>query len=87
MADIVEEVKAAAGDRYVAILGQQAGRAVLDADFLDEMRTHLTPLILGDGLRMFERAESTERLRLIRAPTGTGDRSVVPGALLGPRRC
>ncbi|HUB71866.1 MAG TPA: dihydrofolate reductase family protein [Acidimicrobiales bacterium] len=67
MADIVEEVKAAAGDRYVAILGQQAGRAVLDADLLDEILVHLTPLILGDGLRMFERAESTKRLTLVRS--------------------
>lgn len=67
MADIVEEAKAAAGDRYVAILGQQAGRAVLDAGFLDEILIHLTPLILGDGLRMFERAESTKRLTLIRS--------------------
>ena len=67
MPSVIEKIKQAAGDGYVAILGQSAGRAVLKANLLDEILIHLTPLILGRGRRMFEISESTTPLMLIRS--------------------
>jgi dihydrofolate reductase len=47
--------KAAAGDRYVAILGGAVAHQCLDAGLLDEVLVHVAPVLLGDGERLFER--------------------------------
>ncbi|HTW06552.1 MAG TPA: dihydrofolate reductase family protein [Acidimicrobiales bacterium] len=64
MKAVVESAKAAAGERYVAVLGQQAGRAVLQAGLLDEILIHLVPALLGDGVRMFESGQETHDLAI-----------------------
>lgn len=53
-----------AGDRYVAVLGQQAGRALLDAGELDEILIHLAPITLGDGVPMFGHEAFRSQLEL-----------------------
>jgi dihydrofolate reductase len=46
---------AAAGDRNVAIAGGAATiNQYLRADHIDELRTHVAPVTLGAGARLFE---------------------------------
>ncbi|MGX6604275.1 dihydrofolate reductase family protein [Micromonosporaceae bacterium Da 78-11] len=61
----VTAAKAAAGDGYVAVLGAQTARQCLEAGLLDEILVHLTPVLLGDGVRLFSR-QGAERVRLER---------------------
>ena len=47
--------RAAAGDKNVGIWGgANIVRQYLKAGLLDEMQIHLIPLLLGDGIRLFE---------------------------------
>jgi dihydrofolate reductase len=45
----------AAGTRYVCILGADVARQCLEAGELDEVLMCVAPVMLGDGVRMFER--------------------------------
>lgn len=57
--DAVATAKAAAGDKYVCILGANVAQQCLDAGVLDEILVHIAPLLLGDGVRLFERPGGT----------------------------
>ena len=47
--------RAAAGDKNVGIWGgANIIREYLRAGLLDEMQIHLIPILLGDGIRLFE---------------------------------
>ena len=46
--------KAAAGDKYVNILGADVARQCLEAGQLDEVLTLIAPVLLGDGTRLFD---------------------------------
>jgi len=67
--------KAAAGDKYVNILGAEVARQCLDAGVLDEILVCVAPVLLGDGVRLFDRPGGTnvklERLSLTHAPRAT----------------
>jgi dihydrofolate reductase len=67
--------KAAAGDKYVNILGATVARQCLDAGALDEILVCIAPVLLGDGVRLFDRPGGTnvklERLSLTHAPQAT----------------
>lgn len=47
--------KAAAGDRYVNIIGADVAAQCLTADLLDEILVFIAPVLLGDGTRLFHR--------------------------------
>lgn len=49
----VQRVKAAAGDKYGVVLGASTAKQVLEAAMLDEILVHIAPVLLGDGVRMF----------------------------------
>ncbi|MEV0070396.1 dihydrofolate reductase family protein [Amycolatopsis sp. NPDC050768] len=51
----VELAKAAAGDKYVNVLGATVARGCLDAGLLDEVLVSVLPVLLGDGVRLFDR--------------------------------
>jgi dihydrofolate reductase len=51
----VAAAKAAAGDKYVNVLGASIARQCLDAGVLDEILVFVVPVLLGDGTRLFER--------------------------------
>jgi dihydrofolate reductase len=56
--DIEEAVaiaKRAAEGRNVVILGATVARQAVAADLVDEVLVHLTPVLLGDGVRLFDR--------------------------------
>jgi dihydrofolate reductase len=50
----VAAAKAAAGDKYVNILGADVARQCLDAGVLDEIFVCIAPVLLGDGVRLFD---------------------------------
>jgi dihydrofolate reductase len=68
----VAAAKAAAGDRYVHVLGASVARQCLDAGMLDEILVYVAPVLLGDGTRLFERPGGAnvrlERLRVAEGP-------------------
>ena len=72
----LEQAKAAAGERDVGIWGgANIVRQYLRAGLVDEMQIHLIPILLGDGVRLFEdlgrgRIE-LERTRTVETPTAT----------------
>jgi len=47
--------KAAAGDRYVNVLGADVAAQCLAAGLLDEILVFIAPVLLGDGVRLFHR--------------------------------
>lgn len=71
----VAAAKAAAGNKYVNVLGADTARQCLDAGVLDEILTFIAPVLLGDGVRLFDRPGGTnvrlERIRLTEAPHAT----------------
>jgi dihydrofolate reductase len=67
--------RAAAGDKYVNVIGASIGRQCLDAGVLDEVFVCIAPVLLGDGVRLFEHPGGTrvelERISLTHAPLAT----------------
>ncbi|MGH3392859.1 MAG: dihydrofolate reductase family protein [Actinomadura sp.] len=67
--------KAAAGDSYVNILGADVARQCLAAGALDEILMFIAPVLLGDGVRLFDHPGGTnirlERLSSAQAPKST----------------
>ncbi|SEF32643.1 Dihydrofolate reductase [Amycolatopsis pretoriensis] len=55
LAEAVSEASATAGDGYVAVLGAATARRCYEAGLLDEVLVHVAPVLLGDGVRLFER--------------------------------
>jgi len=55
VADAIDQARAIAGDKDVVVMG---GANVIDqslaARLVDELRIHLSPLVLGDGTRLFD---------------------------------
>jgi dihydrofolate reductase len=72
----VAAAQAAAGERYVNILGADVARQCLQAGVLDEILVFLAPVLLGDGVRLLDWAGGTnvglERLSVDQAPLATG---------------
>ncbi|MGW4526627.1 dihydrofolate reductase family protein [Amycolatopsis sp. NPDC004378] len=61
--EAVAAASAAAGDEYVAVLGAATARRCLEAGLLDEVLVHVAPILLGDGVRLFDHPGGT-RVRL-----------------------
>src|SRR3954453_18052636 len=72
----LEQARAAAGDRDVHVAGgAQAVQQYLAAGLLDEVRLHVSPVLLGAGERLFEDGlegapRSLECTRVIASPAG-----------------
>jgi Dihydrofolate reductase len=71
----VAAANAAAGAKYVNVLGADTARQCLDAGVLDEIFVCVAPVLLGDGVRLFDRPGGAdvrlERLNLTSAPKAT----------------
>jgi dihydrofolate reductase len=71
----VAAAKAAAGEKYVNILGASVARQCLEAGVLDEIFVCIAPVLLGDGVRLFDHPGGAnvrlERLSLSEAPGAT----------------
>jgi dihydrofolate reductase len=72
----LEQARAAAGERNVAVAGgANVVQQFLAAGLLDEIQIHLVPLLLGDGVRLFggagDQPPGLELTRVIDSPTVT----------------
>ena len=59
----VEQAKAAAGDKDVAVGAASIAQQCIRADLLDEIHVDLVPVLLGDGVRLFDHLD-TEPIEL-----------------------
>jgi dihydrofolate reductase len=79
----VEQARAAAGEKDVLVAGgAEAAQQVLAAGLLDEMQSHLVPVLLGGGTRLFGGAGPDAGLELtsvLDTPTATHLRYRVVG--------
>jgi dihydrofolate reductase len=50
----ITQAKAAAGDKYVNLMGSAAPQQCLRAGLLDEVQLHVVPVLLGRGVRLFD---------------------------------
>ena len=60
------QAKAAAGDRDVLVHGAYTAQRALEAGVLDELQIHQIPVLLGQGLRMFDVLPSPVELDVVR---------------------
>jgi dihydrofolate reductase len=71
----LEQAREAAGGKDVAIGGgADVAQQYLKAGLLEELRLHVAPVLLGDGVRLFEDLTDApaeiERTRAVESPTG-----------------
>lgn len=69
----VRQAKAVSGEKDVLIMGGASiARQAVEAELLDEIQIHLSSVILGNGIRLFDGLETgpirLEQLRVIEAP-------------------
>jgi dihydrofolate reductase len=63
----LEQARAEAGERNVAIAGgADVVQQYLAAGLLDELQLHVVPILLGDGVRLFEGAPAGKQLEIVR---------------------
>jgi dihydrofolate reductase len=71
----VAAAKAAAGGKYVNVLGASVARQCLEAGVLDEILVLIAPVLLGDGTRLFSRLGglnvTLERVSVSHVPQAT----------------
>ncbi|MCI0709745.1 MAG: dihydrofolate reductase family protein [Chloroflexi bacterium] len=71
----VQKAKQAAGDKNVVVTGAKIVQQCLMAGLLDEIHIDLVPLLLGEGIRLFENLGTAhvelEQLDVTEAPTVT----------------
>jgi dihydrofolate reductase len=71
----IARAKAAAGDKYVNVLGADIARQCLELGELDEVLVCVAPVMLGDGIRLFAHPGGStvelERVSLTQAPLAT----------------
>ena len=60
------QAKTAAGDRNVMVHGAFTAQRALEAGVLDELQVHQIPVLLGQGLRMFDVLSSPVELDVVR---------------------
>ncbi|MGP4025150.1 dihydrofolate reductase family protein [Actinomadura sp. 3N407] len=76
----VSQAKAHAGDRIVAVSGADVTQQCLNARLLDEISIDLTPVLLGSGVRYFDKLANTPvRLQDPRVVEGTGVTHLIYG--------
>ena len=82
--EAVRVAKDAAAGADVVVLGADIARQCLEAGLLDELIIHVAPVLVGGGVRLFERDGSDAvRLRLI-SSTQEGETSVLHYAVADP---
>jgi dihydrofolate reductase len=68
----IEQAKAAAGDRYVSVMGASVPQQCLRAGLLDEIQIHLVPVLLVGGVRLFDHfgtdSIQLDTVRVVEAP-------------------
>jgi dihydrofolate reductase len=60
LGEAIAAAKVAAGERYVNVLGAEVARSCLELGLLDEVLVVVAPILLGDGVRLFDHPGGTE---------------------------
>ncbi len=72
VASAIHQAQQAAGDKYVALGSASIVQQCLQAGLLDEIQVDLVPVLLGDGVRLFDHLGAApielERTRVVEAP-------------------
>jgi riboflavin biosynthesis pyrimidine reductase len=75
LGEAVAAARAAAGEKYVNLLGAETARSCIEAGLLDEVLTIVAPVMLGDGVRLFAypggRTVPLERIGVTHTPAAT----------------
>ena len=70
----VRDARTAAGDGIVLVHGSSVAQRMLTEGLLDELEIHLVPVLLGDGIRLFEhlgvKPRELERVRVLEGDGG-----------------
>jgi len=74
----MKQAKAAAGEKDVTVIGgAKTIQECLKAGLIDELQIGIMPVLLGDGLRLFEHLSGQqlqlEKIKLIESPAGRTD--------------
>ena len=68
----VERAREVAGDKNVGVGGADVAQQCIEAGLIDEVGIDLVPVLLGEGVRFFDRLRSgpieLERTRVVEAP-------------------
>ncbi len=71
----IARAKAAAGDRNVMLIGASINQQCMNAGLCDELHIGIMPVLLGDGLRLFEHIDVTrialEKVRMFESGART----------------
>jgi dihydrofolate reductase len=74
LAVAMAEARRAAGERNVLVHGSSIAQRALVAGLLDELEIHLVPVLLGEGVRLFEHLgveqRELERIRVLEGEAG-----------------
>ncbi len=72
VASAIAQAKAAAGERDVGVAAASLAQQCLKLSLLDEIHIHLVPVLLGQGIRLFDNFGMApielERMRVVEAP-------------------
>jgi dihydrofolate reductase len=60
LGEAIVAAEAAAGEKYVNVLGAAVARGCLELGLLDEVLVAVAPILLGDGVRLFDHPGGTE---------------------------
>jgi dihydrofolate reductase len=75
LARAIAAAREAAGEKYVSVLGAEVARGCLELGELDEVLMIVEPILLGDGVRIFDHPGGAEivleRIGVEVEPTGT----------------
>lgn len=68
---VIAKAKAAAGDKNVVLIGASINQQCINAGLCDELHIGIMPILLGDGLRLFEHVNiadvKLEKIRIFEA--------------------
>ncbi|MBI1881233.1 MAG: dihydrofolate reductase, partial [Chloroflexi bacterium] len=68
----LQQAKAVAGEKNISLMGADVAQQFLRAGLLDEIQINLVPVLLGDGIRLFDQLDAEqielERTRVIASP-------------------
>lgn len=73
VAAALDQAKAAAAGKDIALSGTQIVQQALRAGLVDEIKLHIAPVLLGAGIRLFDQlADGAIRLEIAEVIEGTG---------------
>ena len=70
----IKQAKATAREKVVSVMGANAAKHCIEAGLVDELRVHIVPYLVGDGVRLFDHQGTNwvklERVSATVSPSG-----------------